>query len=266
MGSIGDIVKGVGTWVNAKNTRERAERTERENRQLIEGMDWEPEYASNLMGADYQKSQSPLADGYLNSILTGNNPAMTFSGSPNAGAKKYSQQQSQNAMYGTPEARQKASAAIQSTNPYSARAPSDPTGFVEYGKDMPGLWGGKSHKTMSAPQGVRKVGFDSDMNQSDAETARNPEATKNGLSTTAFDDIAGAYGNKNLHLLDGGKVVVGKNPDEWKALSDEDTQHLASLYAAGDSEAVEAFTKKKIGGTKKHSAGSKVKHALFNKW
>ncbi len=124
--SLESLLKGFGTIagnaVMNKKNRQAAEGARRQSFDTINSLDWEPMYASDTT-PQYQKTQSPVARSYLESFLAGNNPSMTFSGSPNAGFVKARQQAAQDSMFGTMDQRLAQSRALQATNPYQVTSP-----------------------------------------------------------------------------------------------------------------------------------------------
>jgi hypothetical protein len=127
--SIDKLVGGafnLGTnFLRAKRDKAAADRERKANMKLIEGLDWEPMYASETVPT-YQRTQSPVARSYLESFLMGNNPDATFSGSPNAKVVKAQQQQAQNQMFGTPEQRIAQQRAYEATTPWKVQTPTRP--------------------------------------------------------------------------------------------------------------------------------------------
>lgn len=119
---IGGTVAGVVT--NNKN-RKFAERQRKQQMDLINSLDWEPEYASNNVPA-YQKTKSPIAGSWLDSYLMGDNPAAISSTAPNAQILKAQAQARQNANFGTPAERLAEQRAIQASNPYQVTPPTRP--------------------------------------------------------------------------------------------------------------------------------------------
>ena len=96
MGWLQDGFTAIGDWRKNQADQVSARRAQGDRVNAVMSLDWEPEYTPT-----YQRSQSPLADRYLESILTGTNPAMTFSGSPNAQYQKAEQEKAANRMHGT---------------------------------------------------------------------------------------------------------------------------------------------------------------------
>jgi hypothetical protein len=113
-GVFGAVGQGFTSWLG----KEKARSATKKKKAQAESLNWDPVYASDL-APTYQKTESPVARSYLESFLLGNNPDATFSGSPNAGAVKSTQQTSQNAMFGTPEARQARQQQLMSETPWA---------------------------------------------------------------------------------------------------------------------------------------------------
>lgn len=129
MGGLVDLFKDVGTtWGAAraaKKDRKAAEEDRKQRMAMINNMDFEPMYASQTTPT-FQRTQSPVARSYLESFLMGNNADSTFSGSPNAAAKKGVQQRAQNQTFGTPEARAQQQQQILKETPWAVQAPTRP--------------------------------------------------------------------------------------------------------------------------------------------
>lgn len=122
MGLFGDAF-GLGKGIaDARKAEKSAKKNRQQQLAFLEGTDWEPMYASDRVPT-YQKSQSPVARGYLESLLAGNNPDATFSGSPNAGMTKQFQQGQQNAMFGTPEQRVNKGQQLLKETPWKVTSP-----------------------------------------------------------------------------------------------------------------------------------------------
>lgn len=127
--SLESLISGFGgLWGQTKANKMNAKavaQARQQNLDTINSLDWEPMYASQTV-PQYQKTQSPVARSYLESFLMGNNPNMTFSGSPNAGFVKQQQQQQQNAMFGTPDQRVQQQNQWLASNPYQVQTPTRP--------------------------------------------------------------------------------------------------------------------------------------------
>jgi hypothetical protein len=127
--SIESILTGfggiAGKAVGDKKNRKAAEKARKQGIGVIESLDYEPTYATDLV-PQYQKTQSPVARSYLESFLAGNNPNMTFSGAPNAGLTKQRQQTAQDQMFGTMGERVAKQRALEQQNPYLVKRPDKP--------------------------------------------------------------------------------------------------------------------------------------------
>lgn len=73
---VGDIAKAVGLEQQGRSQAKAAAAYQQAQQQRINSLDWEPEYASQH-APTYQRSQSPVARAYLESMLTGSNPDTT---------------------------------------------------------------------------------------------------------------------------------------------------------------------------------------------
>lgn len=122
MGLVKDVYTLGGSFKQAKENRKAARDERTRNMALLNGLDFEPMYASETVPT-YQKTQSPVARSYLESFLSGNNPNMTFSGAPNAAVTKAAQQRAQNAMFGTPEQRVAQQRQIDTQTPWQVKTP-----------------------------------------------------------------------------------------------------------------------------------------------
>jgi hypothetical protein len=89
---------------------------------LLDSLDWQPEYASQHVPT-YQKTQSPIARSYLESMLLGQNPDSTFSGATNAKYKKAAQQRTMDSLYGSMPQRAAESARVQQETPWQVTPP-----------------------------------------------------------------------------------------------------------------------------------------------
>jgi hypothetical protein len=106
----------AGYFGQRKNAR--AQQTARKDRMsLVDQLDWEPAYASEN-APTYQKTKSPVARGYLESLLLGQNPDATWEGETNAKYKKAAQQRTTNNLYGNVAQRAAESAAVQKETPW----------------------------------------------------------------------------------------------------------------------------------------------------
>lgn len=74
----GKFMQSKADQKEADRNRADAERFRQESMDLAKQLNWEPDYVSDLVGP-YQRTQSPLARGFLESLLTGANPSMVSS-------------------------------------------------------------------------------------------------------------------------------------------------------------------------------------------
>lgn len=146
----------IGGAFQAKANRRDAAKAKREGIELVQAMDYEPTYASETTPT-YQKTKSPMARSYLESFLAGNNPAMTFSGAPNAALTKQRQQTAQDQMFGTMQERVAAQRAADAETPWKVQTPTEPV----------------------ITDKARAAGFQ----------AKTPGAVKQGLTEEQYDDL-----------------------------------------------------------------------------
>ena len=118
----------LGNWAAARKKRKNAIQDRAQQLDFTRSLNWNPVYAKDLMNTPYQKTKSPLARSYLDSILTGNNPDMTFSGEPNAAQTKAEQAVRKEQMYGSNQDLLAQSEQERSTNPYTVSTPTAPAG------------------------------------------------------------------------------------------------------------------------------------------
>ncbi len=114
-------------WMGARKGERQAKRARRERMDLVNSMDWEPELASTNV-TPYQKTNSPVARAYVESLLLGQNPDLTFSGETNADFKRAAQERTSANLYGTPAELAAKGAAAQAENPYEVTTPTRPVG------------------------------------------------------------------------------------------------------------------------------------------
>jgi hypothetical protein len=124
-GPFGTLAAIPGEKKAAKRNAEYAKQQQRAGMQLINELDYEPEYASNHVPT-YQRSQSPVARAYLESFLSGDNPDTISPTAPNAIARRQAAQTRQNAMYGTPQERLAQQNAYFAQQPWKVTAPTRP--------------------------------------------------------------------------------------------------------------------------------------------
>lgn len=84
---MGGIVAAGLNYRGAERSRRAAADQARERKQYFEGLNWDPEYVSSHV-QPYQRSSSPVARGYLESMLTGASPDMIRGTAPGAGAAR----------------------------------------------------------------------------------------------------------------------------------------------------------------------------------
>jgi hypothetical protein len=114
-----------GYFAKRKDARAQ-ERARKDRMGLVDQLDWEPTYASEN-APTYQKTKSPVARGYLESLLLGQNPDATWEGETNAKYKKAAQTRTTNNLYGNVAQRAAESAAVQKETPWKVtRRPTDP--------------------------------------------------------------------------------------------------------------------------------------------
>jgi hypothetical protein len=121
LGELVGIARGV---YSAKDAKEAAKKDRARQMALLEGNDWDPMYASDR-APTFQKSESPIARGYLESMLTGNNPDQISRAAPNAAMQKQFAQTNQNQMFGTPQERLARSRELQTATPWKVQSPAD---------------------------------------------------------------------------------------------------------------------------------------------
>lgn len=119
------------------------EKARQERLKLLDSLDWEPEYASAHVPT-YQKTKSPIARSYLESLLLGQNPDATFEGATNAKYKKAAQQRTMDNLYGTLPARAAEARAVQAETPWKVTTPTESI------RDRGRSDGGKLGKTLGS--------------------------------------------------------------------------------------------------------------------
>lgn len=70
----GKFLQNKADQKEAERNRADAERFRQEGVDLVNQLNWEPDYVSDIMPA-YQRAQSPVARAFLESMLTGTNPS-----------------------------------------------------------------------------------------------------------------------------------------------------------------------------------------------
>ena len=122
MGFAAQAIQGAYDKRAANKNREYAAQQQRAGMQLINSLDYEPMYASQNVPT-YQRSQSPVARSYIESMLMGANPDSISSTRAGAGMLKARAQAGQNAMYGTPQERLAQQQAYMQTTPWAVKTP-----------------------------------------------------------------------------------------------------------------------------------------------
>lgn len=112
----------IGGWVTARKNKKAAEKYGQERMDYLNALDWQPTLASERVPT-YQKSQSPVARSYLESMLSGANPDLTPDFLQGAADTKAQQQARQNQLYGTPEERVAKQQKINTETPWKVEAP-----------------------------------------------------------------------------------------------------------------------------------------------
>ncbi len=127
--SIESIGTGFGRLIGKNNENKANQRAMEEARRqrfsIINSLDWEPTYASQVV-QPYQKTQSPLASAFINSYLMGDNPASISSTRAGAPQLKAAAQTRMNANFGTPQDLLAQQTAAQTVNPYTFNTPTRP--------------------------------------------------------------------------------------------------------------------------------------------
>lgn len=121
-GPLASAVQGAYNKKAAEKAAKLAKEQQTAGMQLVNELDYQPMYASENVPT-FQRSQSPIARSYLESVLAGNNPSSTFSGAPNAKLTKQRQQADQNRMFGTMEERVAAQRAMEQATPWKVTPP-----------------------------------------------------------------------------------------------------------------------------------------------
>lgn len=211
MGLFESGLGAFGTWLGNKKNVQAAKDNRQQQLDFVGGLNWQPQYSQELMGSQYQKSKSPLARSYLESILTGNNPATTFSGSPNAAAVKQGQQQSKDAMYGSDAVLQRQSDSNATYNPYTTKTPDQISSTA----------GGVGGVGSTADAGGKRIGSQDDLYES-----RYPLLAKAGITSTLHDQM----------VADGtiGKTQFQDGVDDGKNGGSQFGQEIAKAYQSGD--------------------------------
>jgi hypothetical protein len=104
-------------YFGARKDKRAQEKAREDKLGLINQLDWEPAYASDT-APTYQKTKSPVARSYLESLLLGQNPDATWEGAANAKPIKAAQARTTQSLYGNLGQRAAESAAVQKETPW----------------------------------------------------------------------------------------------------------------------------------------------------
>ncbi len=122
MNGFGKLFGGMGDAMTGLMRGSDVKRNEKKRLRAINSLDWEPAYASEY-APTFQKAESPVARSFLESFLSGANPAAIRPGAPGANVAKVQAQAQQNEMYGTPAARAARQRQIEQETPWAVKAP-----------------------------------------------------------------------------------------------------------------------------------------------
>lgn len=168
MANLGEKLIGAGLqYKGAKDQQKAAEAAAAKRMNLIQSLDFTPAYTSDL-APTYKRTESPVARSWIESFLSGNNPDAISPTSPNAAVKKQRAQQSQNAMFGTPQDRVARNRAIEQETPWAVTSPTRNIGPKPEEKTEAQL-----RTDYADPGAVQSTGFTSELN--DAMLAANPK-------------------------------------------------------------------------------------------
>ncbi len=147
MGSGGGLFDDLKDLVTANQQRKADAKTLKETKQsrqqgldLVANQDWEPDLSSDHI-APYQRSQSPVADAFLESMLTGQNPAAVQSTRLGSDRAKAAATQGFNQSYGGFDALRQRQQAVREATPWAVK-PFDQPAITEAdrrGVQAPGL-------------------------------------------------------------------------------------------------------------------------------
>ena len=121
-GMYGNMIGGIGQIAQGFRADNAARRANEKGQQAFRAGNWNPAFASDNVPT-YQRSQSPVARSFLESLVMGTNPAMVRSTAPNAGLQKQQMQQQENQMFGTPQERMELQQRIFRDQPWAVEAP-----------------------------------------------------------------------------------------------------------------------------------------------
>jgi len=231
---------------------------------MLEGMDkqgaFEPMYASER-APTFQRSQSPVARAYLESMLMGNNPDSTFSGEVNADVTKQQQQASRDQVFGTPEQLKAKQDELFAQTPWKVTPPNKP---------MPGeeLLPPEQRTVQPRPVGGNGQGV--------AFAAKNPLSTSMGFSPEMMNALdQQKLGGNEFSLADffasgegtqmgsylsekdqrrNDRKILPKNRKKGNNLQDE-VEQFVTLYQQDPNAALQFFNSSDLG--KKYQQAAK---------
>lgn len=119
-----DSIVGAGKAVGDRKAAEKTAKSNKQARQqgmdMVANQDWQPELASDHI-APYQRAQSPVADAFLSSFLTGSNPAAVQSTRAGSGQQKAQAQQAFDRGYGGWDKLRADQAALEQSTPWAVK-------------------------------------------------------------------------------------------------------------------------------------------------
>jgi hypothetical protein len=140
MGGFGKLFDGFGGALEGVMRGSDVKSNEKKRLKAINSVDWRPAYASEYTPT-FKKAESPVARAYLESMLTGSNPAAIRPGAPGASVAKSLAQSQQNEMYGTPAQRVARQRQLEQETPYKVKAPQRRVEPKSYGGQLLDLFG-----------------------------------------------------------------------------------------------------------------------------
>lgn len=264
MGFGKDIGNTIGGIIGAKKARDETAKERRRRMAMLEGMDkqgaFEPMYASER-APTFQRSQSPVARAYLESMLMGNNPDSTFSGEVNADVTKQQQQASRDQVFGTPEQLKAKQDELFAQTPWKVTPPNKP---------MPGeeLLPPEQRTVQPRPVGGNGQGV--------AFAAKNPLSTSMGFSPEMMNALdQQKLGGNEFSLADffasgegtqmgsylsekdqrrNDRKILPKNRKKGNNLQDE-VEQFVTLYQQDPNAALQFFNSSDLG--KKYQQAAK---------
>lgn len=124
MGLFESIFNAASSWKREEQARKAAQAAQQSADNRMQNADWNPEYEANI-GPQFQREKSPVARAFLESFLTGENPAAVQSTRLGAARAQSSKQGQFNRDYGGWDALRAQQRAIEDDDErYASRAPS----------------------------------------------------------------------------------------------------------------------------------------------